>query len=126
MRRNSINFVLVLGAKQQLSQLLPMIKELSDNWGDSEVVDLTPQHRTSGEGDIRDFSFTLHCIKNGEVHLIANVQYLAFTKKGLIHEKNLTLVRYENLAQVLEHIADFDKTAEFWGDTLYNELYCDW
>ena len=125
MRRNSTNFTYVLGAKQQLGELRPQIQELANNWGDSNVVDLKTNYRANCEGLLNgDFAFTLHCVKDGEVELIANVKYKGLDiKKGLVDkEKDMSLVTYRSLEECLRYIEDFDQTAEFWGDCLYDSL----
>lgn len=121
MRRNSTNFAMVLGAKFQLGQLRPMIIELANNWGDSEVVYLTAKERANGDGKIIDFAFTFHCVKDGEVELIANLNYF---KMGPISDnKDITLIRYKSLNECLDAISNFEETAEYWGDCLYNVVF---
>lgn len=124
MRRNSTNYSYVLGAKHQLAQLRPQIQELANNWGDMQIVDLKTESRDNCEGLLNgNFSFILHCVNDGEVELIANVKYQGFTIKGFAEkEKNISLVTYRSFEECLSYLADFDQTAEFWGDCLYDEL----
>ena len=126
MRRNSANLGYVLGAKHQLSILRPQVQELANNWGDKQIIDLKCDSRDNCEGLLNgDFALTLHCVKDGEIELIANVKSLGYNikLKGLaVKERNISLVKYRSLEECLSYLADFDQTAEFWGDCLYDGL----
>lgn len=124
MRRNSTNLSYVLSAKHQLALLRPQIQELVNNWGDMQVIDLKSEIRDDCEGLINgSFTFVLHCVKGGEIELIANVKCQGFTIKGFAEkERNISLVKYRSLEECLSQLADFDQTAEFWGDCLYTDL----
>ena len=121
MRRSNENFQLVLGAKQQLGELRPQIQELASNWGDSEVVDLKTKFRVNCEGKILNFAFSLHCVKDGTIDLIANVEYFKIGAVTTI--KDFTVIQYRSLSECLNSISDLEKEAEFWGDSLYNMFY---
>ncbi len=121
MRRSNENFQLVLGARQQLGELRPQIQELANNWGDSDEVNLKTKFRANCEGKILDFAFTLHCVKDGGVDIIANVEY--FKVGPVTANKDFTIVQYRSLSECLNSISDLEKEAEFWGDSLYNMFY---
>lgn len=123
MSRNSKNIAMILGAKHQLAQLRPMIQELSSNWDNSDAVDLTAKERANGVDNIVDFAITLHCIKDGGVEVIVNVKTQGFSVKGFVErEKDISIINYRSFEECLNYLADFDQTAEFWGDCLYNEV----
>ena len=113
MRRSNENFQLVLGAKQQLGELRPQIQELANNWGDSDEVNLKTKFRANCEGKILDFAFTLHCVKDGGVDIIANVEY--FKVGPVTANKDFTIVQYRSLSECLNSISDLEKEAEFSG-----------
>ena len=121
MHRSDENFYLVLGAKQQLGDLRPQTQELANNWGDSEIVDLKTKFRANCEGKILDFAFSLHCVKDGGVDVIADVEY--FKMGPVTANKNFTIVQYRSLSECLNSISDIEKEAQFWGDSLYNIFY---
>ncbi len=128
MRRNSTNYVYVLGAKHQLGDLRPQIEMLAENWGDSDIVDLKNKDgfRDNCEGLMNgSFAFVLHCVKGGEIEVIANVKFQGLNIKTITFEekeRNISLVKFRSLEQCLEYLAKFEETAEFLGDCLYGEL----